>query len=187
MENGSIVAELVDERMSVPTSGQIRYLDVEVDEQRILTRPGKILFLPEEIHQVSKDISLKVPGIESGMEVNAGTEIIKGVTCQTDGIVDIVEENDIIREVLIRPGKMFRVNDISQLNVDDGAIVPAGVEVAPGVTTDTSCVVTVNFQIEEPDEDDEEIEDTSDLEYAEVLLRPYQEFIVEPRDVHIRF
>ncbi len=187
LENGSIVAELIDETMSVPTSGQIRYLDIEVDEQRILTQPGKILFLPEEIHQVSKDISLKVPGIESGMEVTAGTEIVKGVTCQTDGIVEIVEENDIIREVVVRPGKRFRINDISTLNVDDGTVVSKGTEVAPGIVAVEDCVVTINFQIEEPEDEDDDIEDTSDLEYAEVLLRPYQEFLVEPRKVNIAF
>lgn len=187
LENGSIVAELVDESMSVPTSGQIRYLDIEVDEQRIITQPGKILFLPEEIHQVSKDISLKVPGIESGMEVKAGTEIVKGIVCQTDGIVEIVEENDIIREVVVRPGKLYRVDDISSLNVDDGTVVSKGTEIAPGIKATEDCVVTVNFQIEEPEDEDEEIEDTSDLEYAEVLLRPYQEFVVEPRKVNIEF
>jgi len=187
LENGSIVAELVDESMSVPTSGQIRYLDVEVDEQRILTQSGKILFLPEEIHQVSKDISLKVPGIESGMEVTAGTEIVKGVITQTGGIVEIVEENDIIREVVVRPGKRYRIDDISTLNVDDGTVVTKGTEVAPGIKTTEDCVVTINFQIEEPEDEDEDIEDTSDLEYAEVLLRPYQEFVVEPRHVNIEF
>jgi len=187
LENGSIVAELIDESMSVPTSGQIRYLDIEVDEQRIITQPGKVLFLPEEIHQVSKDISLKVPGIESGMEVKAGTEIVKGVVCQTDGIVEIVEENDIIREVVVRPGKLYRVDDISTLNVDDGTVVSKGTEIAPGIKAIEDCVVTINFQIEEPEDDDEDIEDTSDLEYAEVLLRPYQEFVVEPRKVSIEF
>jgi DNA-directed RNA polymerase subunit beta' len=187
LENGSIVAELIDESMAVPTSGQIRYLDVEVDEQRILTQPGKILFLPEEIHQVSKDISLKVPGIESGMEVTAGTEIVKGIICQTNGILEIVEENDIVREVVVRPGKLFRVNDISTLNVDDGTVVTKGTEVAPGIKATEDCVVTVNFQIEVPEDEDDEIEDTSDLEYAEVLLRPYQEFVIEPRKVSIEF
>lgn len=187
VENGSIVAELIDESMAVPTSGQIRYLDIEVDEQRIITQPGKILFLPEEIHQVSKDVSLKVPGIESGMEVTAGTEIVKGVVCQTDGIVEIVEENEIIREVVVRPGKLYRVDDISTLNVDDGTVVTKGTEVAPGIKAHEDCVVTVNFQIEEPEDDDEDLDDTSDLEYAEVLLRPYQEFVVEPRKVSIQF
>jgi DNA-directed RNA polymerase subunit beta' len=187
LENGSIVAELIDESMAVPTSGQIRYLDVEVDEQRILTQPGKILFLPEEIHQVSKDISLKVPGIESGMEVTAGTEIVKGIICQTTGILEIVEENDIVREVVVRPGKLFRVEDISTLNVDDGTVVTKGTEVAPGIKATEDCVVTVNFQIEVPEDEDDDIEDTSDLEYAEVLLRPYQEFVIEPRKVSIEF
>lgn len=187
VENGSVVAELIDETMAVPTSGQIRYLDIEVDEQRILTQPGKILFMPEEIHQVSKDISLKVPGIESGMDVEAGTEVIKGITAQLSGIIEIVEENDIIREVVIRPGKRYRVDDISTLNVDDGTVVSKGTEIAPGIKATEDCVVTINFQIEEPDEDDEDIEDTSDLEYAEVLLRPYQEFEVAPRQVNIQF
>lgn len=187
VENGIVVAELVDESMSVPTSGQIRYLDVEVDEQRILTQPGKLLFMPEEIHQVSKDSSLKVPGIESGMEVTAGTEIVKGVVAQTDGILEIVEENDIVREVVIRPGKMHRVNDISTLNVDDGTVVAKGTEIAPGIKATQDCVVNINFQIDEPEDDDEDLDDTSDLEYAEVLLRPYQEFDVAPREVAIQF
>jgi len=187
LENGSIVAELVDESMSTPTSGRIKYLDIEVDEQRIIKQPGKILFMPEEIHQVSKDISLKVPGVESGMEVKAGTEIIKGVMAQTDGIVEILEENDIIREVTIRPGKLFRVNDIATLTVEDGTLVSKGTEVAPGIKAEEDCVVTVSFHIQEPDDDDDDIEDTRDLEYADVLLRPYQEFLISPRPVTIEF
>ncbi|MEB3287511.1 MAG: DNA-directed RNA polymerase subunit beta'' [Vampirovibrionales bacterium] len=186
VENGSILAELIDDSMSVPTSGEIRYLDVEVDEQRIISKPGKILFLPEEIHQVSKDISLKVPGIESGMTVKAGTEIVKGITCQTAGIVEMLEENDIIREVVIRPGELHRVNDVSSINVDDGTIVEKGTEVAPGIKAKARCVVSINFKIEEPGEDDD-LDDTSDLEYAEVLLRPFEEFEVAPRKVKIEF
>jgi DNA-directed RNA polymerase subunit beta' len=186
LENGSVVAELIDDVMSVPTSGQIRYLDIEIDDQRIVSKPGKILFLPEEIHQVSKDISLKVPGIESGMEVTAGTEIIKGVICQTDGILEIVEENDIVREVVIRPGKQYRINDIATINVEDGALVTKGTEVAANVVATEDCVVTINFQIDNLDDDDD-VEDTADLEYAEILLRPYQEFEIKPREVSISF
>lgn len=186
VENGSIVAELIDDTMSVPTSGEIRYLDVEVDEQRIISKNGKILFLPEEIHQVSKDISLKVPGIESGMTVKAGTEIVKGVICQTEGIVEITEENDIIREVVVRPGELHRVNDVSTINVDDGTVVEKGTEVAPGIKAKQRCVVSINFKIEEPSED-EDLDDTSDLEFAEVLLRPFEEFEVSPRKVKIEF
>ncbi len=189
VENGSIIAELMDETLTTPTSGEIRYdEDLEIDEQRIITSPGKIYFIPEEVHQVSKDISLKVPGIESGSFVPAGTEVVKGVVTRTDGILEIVEENDIIREVIVRPGELFRVDDVTTLNVDDGAVVDAGTEVAPKVKSKERCLVTINFQMDVPeDEDVEELDDTSEFEYAEVILRPVQEFHIEPRQVHINF
>jgi DNA-directed RNA polymerase subunit beta' len=180
------LAELVDDSCSVPTSGEIRYESIEVDDQRILTKPGKVYFVPEEIHQVSKDISLKAPNINSGDRVTAGTEIVKDIVCRTDGIVEIVEDNDIIHEVIIRPGDIFRVDDVSSLKVEDGTVVPKNTEVAPGIKTKERCMVTVNFQIADPDED-EDLEDTSGLEYADVLLRPVQEFDVAPRNVEVEF
>lgn len=191
VENGSIVAELIDDTMSVPTSGEIRYEDLEVDEQRILTKPGKIFFIPEEIHQVNKDISLKVPGMQSGMFVKAGTEVVKDVVTRIDGILELVEENDIVHEVVIRPGEVFRVDDVSTLNVDDGTVVDAKTEVAPGIVAKERSLITINFQMDEPSEEEmeelDDIEDTSEYEYAEVLLRPVQEFEVAPRDVSISF
>ena len=113
VENGTILAELVDDTCSVPTSGEIRYENIEVDDQRILTKSGKVYFVPEEIHQVSKDISLKAPNIDSGDRVEAGTEIVKDIVCRIDGIVEIVEDNDIIHEVIIRPGDIFRVENVA--------------------------------------------------------------------------
>lgn len=55
-----IIAELIDDECAVESSGEIRYLDVEVDDNQIITKPGEIVFIPEEIHQVSKDVSLKM-------------------------------------------------------------------------------------------------------------------------------
>jgi DNA-directed RNA polymerase subunit beta' len=189
VENGSIVAELIDDSMSVPSSGEIRYEELEIDEQRILTKPGKVFFIPEEIHQVNKDISLKMAGMENGKFVKAGTEIVKDVTCRIDGILEIVEENDIIHEVIIRPGELHKVKDVSTLNVDDGIVVDKGTEVAPGIKAKERCLVTINFQMDEPDEelDDEDLDDTSEYEFAEVLLRPVQEFDIAPKEVTINF
>jgi DNA-directed RNA polymerase subunit beta' len=187
VENGSIIAELMDDTHMLPTSGEIRYDDVEVDDQRILTKPGRVYFIPEEIHQVSKDISLKNPKIESGMFVDAGTEVVKDVVTRIDGIIEIVEDNDIIHEVIVRPGEMHKLDDVSLLTVDDRSIVDAGVEVAPGIVAKERCMVTVQFKLSDPDEDLDDDADTSEYEYAEVLLRPVQEFDVTPRDVDIRF
>jgi DNA-directed RNA polymerase subunit beta' len=189
VENGSILAELVDDSCYVPTSGEIRYHDVEVDEQQILTKPGIVYFIPEEIHQVSKDISLKSPGIESGMFVKAGTELVAGIHARIDGVVNFVEENDIIHEVIVRPGHLHRVNDIATIKVDDGTIVEAGSEVIPNVFAEVRSMVTITFQMDEPSEDldDEELDDTSEYEYAEVLIRPVYEYAIGPKEVQLSF
>ena len=189
VENGSIVAELVDEETAVPTSGEIRYEGIEVDEQQILTKAGKILFIPEEIHQVSKDSSLKAPGIESGSFVTAGTELVAGINARIDGVVHIVEDNDIIHEVMVRPGELHRVDDVTTLKFEDGDIAEKGATVAPGIKTSERSMVTINFQMDEPPEDasPEDLEDTSKYEYAEVLIRPVYEHEVAPKDVEISF
>ncbi len=188
VENNSIIAELIDETSTVPSSGEIRYEDIEIDEQRVITKPGTVYFIPEEIHQVSKDVSLKM--VESGIFVEAGTEVVKDIVTRISGIVEIVEDNDIIQEVVVRPGEMHRVKDVGSLTVDDGTVVDAGTEVAPGIVAPVKSMITINFQLEEPDEDDDDdldMEDTSNYEYAEVLIRPVQEFQVAPHDVSINF
>ena len=93
------------------SSGEIRYDGVEVDENHIITNPGKVIFIPEEIHQVSKDSLLKM--VESGTFVTAGTEIVKDVRAHIDGIVEIKEFNDIIHEVVIRPGELHKIDNAS--------------------------------------------------------------------------
>lgn len=98
-----IIGELIDDDCSVPSSGEIRYVDVEVDENQIITKPGKVVFIPEEIHQINKDSSLKM--VENGTSVTAGTEVVKDVYCHIDGIVEFKEYNDVIHEVTIRPAK----------------------------------------------------------------------------------
>ena len=102
VENGMIIAELIDDECAVSSSGEIRYVDVEVDENQIITKPGAVVFIPEEIHQISKDSSLKM--VENGTFVTAGTEIVKDVYCHIDGIVEFKEYNDIIHEITVRPG-----------------------------------------------------------------------------------
>ncbi len=50
IENKSVIAELVDDGvMAVTTAGEIRYDGLEVDESRIITQPGKIIFVRRAI------------------------------------------------------------------------------------------------------------------------------------------
>jgi len=193
VENGMIIAELLDEEYSVSSSGEIRYAGIEVDEHHIITTPGKVIFIPEEIHQVNKDATLKM--VESGTYVAAGTEIVKDVRCHIDGVVDIKEYNDIIHEVVIRPGELHKIDDISSLKVEEGEIIDAGTEIAPGIIAKDKCIITVlssapfginEFAIEDIDE--EFNEETEPLhEKVDILLRPVQEFDITPKEVSIKF
>lgn len=193
VENGMIIAELINEENTVTTSGEIKYAGVEIDENHIITKPGKVIFIPEEIHQISKDSSLKM--VESGTYVTAGTEVVKDVRVSTDGIIEIKEYNDIIHEVIVRPGQLHKIDDISQLKVEDGEIINKGTAVAPGIKAKERCMVTFmssnKFGINEFEMDDieDEFEAEPELkeEKGEILLRPIQEFDIAPKEVSIKF
>ncbi len=205
VENGMIIAELIDEENVVTSSGEVRYEGIEVDEHQIITKPGKILFIPEETHQISKDATLKM--VESGSFVTAGTEVVKDVYAHIDGIVEIKEFNDIIHEVVIRSGELHHLDSINNLKVEDGEIVDKKTEIADGIKVKEKSLITViypdsshdAFSLDDLDEDDfEGVEETEEVEESseeteikdvpvQVLIRPVQEFEISPREVSIDF
>lgn len=194
VENGMTIAELMDEEYRVESSGEIRYAGIEVDDNHIITTPGKVIFIPEEIHQVSKDATLKM--VESGTFVTAGTEVVKDVRVHIDGVIEIKEYNDIIHEVIVRPGELHHIDDVSTLHVEDGDIVEAGKEVAPGIVASQKALVTFltasdfgglpEMDIEEDFDEEDELAEPRD-EKVDLLLRPVQEFEISPKEVTIEF
>ncbi len=191
VENGMIIAELIDEENAVTSSGEVRYIDVEVDDNQIVTKPGKVVFIPEEIHQISKDSTLKM--VESGTFVNAGTEIVKDVNCHIDGIVEFKEFNDIIHEAIIRPGEIHELSSLKDLKVEDGDIVAKGSKITSKIKVKEMSLVTVlieegvDFDLNDIDEEiPEEEQEAADVP-VKVLVRPVQEFDIKPKEVSIRF
>jgi len=194
VENGMILAELIDEECSVTSSGEIKYIDVEVDENQIVTKPGNIVFVPEEVHQINKDATLKM--VENGTFVTAGTEVVKDVYCHIDGVVEFKEFNDVIHEVTIRPGEVHTLSSISELKVEEGTVVEAGTTIAKGIKAKETSIVTLmemDFDDLDIDDLDEEI-DTSALEEesledrpVQILVRPVQPLYIEPKEVSIKF
>ena len=194
VENGMIIAELVDDECSVSSSGEIRYVDVEVDDNQIVTKSGNIVFIPEEVHQVNKDSTLKM--VENGTFVTAGTEVVKDIYCHIDGIVEFKEFNEVIHEVTIRPGEVHTLANMSELKVEEGAVVEAGTSIAKGVKAKETSIVTImemDFDDLDIDDLDEDI-DTSALEEEsledrpiQILVRPVQPMFIEPKEVSIKF
>ena len=195
VENGMIIAELIDDECAVSSSGEIRYVDVEVDENQIITKPGSVVFIPEEIHQISKDSSLKM--VENGTFVTAGTEVVKDVYCHIDGIVEFKEYNDIIHEITIRPGEVHSLPNVGALKVDEGEVVKKGTVIADGIKVKETSIVTImdssmdDIAIDDLDEElDTSLnldEDSISNQPIQILVRPVQVLKVDQRDVSIKF
>ena len=195
VENGMIIAELLDDECAVTSSGEIRYVDVEVDENQIITKPGSVVFIPEEIHQISKDSSLKM--VENGTFVTAGTEVVKDVYCHIDGIVEFKEFNDIIHEITVRPGEVHQLSSISELKVDEGEVVKKGTVIADGIKAKETSIITIMDSANDDidiDDLDEEIDTTLSLDEdnianqpVQILIRPVQVLEVQQKDVSIKF
>ena len=195
VENGMIIAELIDDECSVASSGEIRYVDVEVDDNQIITKPGKVVFIPEEVHQINKDSTLKM--VENGTTVTAGTEIVKDVYCHIDGVVEFKEYNDVIHEITVRPGEVHTLSSISELKVDEGEVVKKGTVIAEGIKAKETSIVTIMDSSADDlpiDDLDEEIDATLSIDEdsianqpVQILVRPVQVLDVDQRDVSIQF
>jgi len=66
----------------------IKYVDIEVakgsrKQGYEITKGGTILWIPEETHEVNKDISLLQ--VEDGQYVEAGEEVVKDIFCNSSG------------------------------------------------------------------------------------------------------
>ncbi|MBE9184349.1 DNA-directed RNA polymerase subunit beta'' [Microcoleus sp. LEGE 07076] len=134
--NGEVVAELIDDTYRTATGGIVKYAGVEVHKRGKakqgleVIKGGTLLWIPEECHEVNKDIGLLI--VEDGQYVEAGTEVVKDIFCQTSGAVEVTQKNDILREIVIKPGTLHAV-DRPPLSQTEGQIVSAGQEIFPGL------------------------------------------------------
>lgn len=170
VENGKIVAELIDDGYNTVTSGgEVIYDGVEIDDRRVVTKAGKLLFVPEEVHFISKDISLKMA--ESGDLVTAGQEVVKDVFAHMEGIIEIVADNDIIHEVIIKPGELVDIGDPSELLVPEGEIIEPGTDVIEGKSFEERKMANI-MELEEGK--------------FKVIVRPVAEYLIEPRETKFK-
>ncbi|NEP75820.1 MAG: DNA-directed RNA polymerase subunit beta' [Okeania sp. SIO2G4] len=138
--NHEVIAELLEENYKTTTGGIIKYAGVEVlkrgkaKQGYEVTKGGTLLWIPEECHEVNKDISLLL--VEDGQYVEAGTEIVKDIFCLSNGVVEVHQKNDILREVVIKPGELHSGDyetDLGDLTLINGQIAMPGKEVVPGL------------------------------------------------------
>ncbi len=140
VQNGQVVAELIDDRYRTTTGGLLKYAGVEVQKKGKakqgyeVVQGGTLLWIPEETHEVNKDISLLL--VEDGQFVEAGTEVVKDIFCQNSGVVEVTQKNDILREVVIKPGELLMVDDPEAVMGKDGTFVQPGEELLGQIATE---------------------------------------------------
>ncbi|MFM7449227.1 MAG: DNA-directed RNA polymerase subunit beta' [Leptolyngbyaceae cyanobacterium] len=139
--NGQVVAELIDDTYHTQTGGIIKFSGVEVAKRGKakqgyeVVQGGTILWIPEESHEVNKDISLLM--VEDAQYVEAGTEVVKDIFCQTNGVVEVTQKNDILREIVIKPGDLHMIDNLDEVitrEVGEPVLVNPGQQVMPGLT-----------------------------------------------------
>ncbi|GAB4132089.1 MAG: hypothetical protein Fur0046_01570 [Cyanobacteria bacterium J069] len=164
--NKQVVAELIDDRYHTQTGGIIKFSGIELEKRGKaklgyeVVKGGTILWIPEESHEVNKDISLLL--VEDGQYVEAGTEVVKDIFCQSSGVVEVTQKNDILREIVIKPGELHMVDNPEAVIDRNGTIANPGEEMLPGLNlTDLRYVEYIDSP-----------------EGPALLLRPVTEFAV---------
>ena len=116
ISNGEVIADLTDERFRTKTGGLVKYAPgLSVKKARSskngfeVSQGGTLLWIPQETHEINKDISLLM--IEDMKWIEAGTEVVKDIFSQTSGIVTVTQKNDILREITVRNGTFHECDD----------------------------------------------------------------------------
>jgi DNA-directed RNA polymerase subunit beta' len=137
ISNSQIIAELIDSDYTTATGGIIKYsnlklLDLESSKSNYpAVQSGTIFWIPEETHQVNKDISLLT--VAQGEFTKAGTELIKDIYTHNDGYVIINQENGIIHDVTIKPGFLIAIaSSDAEICDKEGKILEIGEEIYKG-------------------------------------------------------
>ncbi|CCH67291.1 DNA-directed RNA polymerase delta (= beta'') subunit [Richelia intracellularis HH01] len=132
VQNGQVVAELIDDNYRTNTGGLLKYAGIEIQKKSKakqgyeLVQGGTLLWIPEETHEVNKDISLLL--VEDGQYIDTGTEVVKDIFCQNSGVLEVTQKNDILREVVIKPGELLMVDDPETVMDKDDTFIQPGEE-----------------------------------------------------------
>jgi len=172
---GEVIAELHDNRFRTQTGGIVKFAPgLSIKKARSakhgyeVNKGGTLLWIPQETHEINKDISLLM--IEDGQWIEAGTEVVKDIFSQTAGIVSVTQKNDILREIIVRSGDLRQISDSKVLTRfgGEGRMVNPGEEIAPGLVAETMHLV--------------EAVDTP--QGGALLLRPVEEYTI-PDAAHL--
>ena len=157
--NKQIIAELISEVYVTDTGGIIKYLDLPVSKRQHkinneyynILGAGYILWIPEETHEVNKDISLLL--VRHGDFIESGTEILENLFARNSGIVEIIEKDNLIKEIVIKPCTIYNIDDEMLLHhqIKKRGFLRPGEKIVENIVTDRlvywECLKIYNRQV----------------------------------------
>ena len=181
--HGEVIAELSDERFRTQSGGLVKFSPgLNIKKARSakhgfeLSHGGTLLWIPQETHEINKDISLLM--VKNHQKIEAGTEVVKDIFSQTSGIVTVIQKNDILREITIRNGNVYYcdMNNLSHKEAlerfsEEGMLVNPGDVLIEGELTAES--IRYVESVLDPSEGS-----------PFLLLRPVEEFAI-PDDPYV--
>lgn len=142
--SSQIIGELISSAYKTTTGGIIKYLDLPVSkkrndslsEQYDILGAGYVLWIAEETHEVNKDASLLL--VQNGDFVTKGTEIMKHIFAQSTGVIEVLEKDNIVREIVIKPCAIYSVTDNISLphNIKKRGFLRPGEKIVENIVTD---------------------------------------------------
>lgn len=148
--NSQIIGECTEDCYKTSTGGIIKYKELEELKKEKnkkgyeITDNEIIYWIPEETHEINKDLSLLL--IKNNEFINSGTEIIKDVYSVNSGYVTIIQDNEIVKEVIIKPGFIHKILDLN-INYNLGTICHIN-ELFPNIKEDKQIFIdTIGEQI----------------------------------------
>nr|AIA20026.1 RNA polymerase beta' subunit [Neoporphyra perforata] len=140
--DGYTVAELLSDTYKTTSGGIIKYLDLNVSKKKIssekdayeILSPGYILWISEETHEINKDASLLL--VYNGDIIESGTELVKNVFSKSSGIIEIVQKDGIVREIIIKPGSIYKLNEVYSNHDKNRGFLRPGETLHNNISTD---------------------------------------------------
>ena len=172
LNNNQIIAELIDSHYQTETGGIIKYS--EVDNCKVVKNKRGcevidsliVYWIPEEIHNINKDISLLL--VKDGDFIEANSELIKDLRSLKAGFVEINQENGIVKEIIIKPGILKEIDE-KLFHTIESKIFLVGEEIYSGFALN-NIIFTETLQLNNQ---------------RFVLLRPVEEYFINPTDLKL--
>ena len=183
ISHGEVIAELSDERFRTQSGGLVKFSPgLTIKKARSakhgfeLSHGGTLLWIPQETHEINKDISLLM--VKNHQRIEAGTEVVKDIFSQTSGVVTVIQKNDILREITVRSGNVHYcdINNYSHREALE-RFSEEGMLVNPGDVLIENELIAENIYY---------VESVADPSEGSpfLLLRPVEEFAI-PDDAYV--